>query len=61
MSYWETAFPLLELFDDAVPGLPAYTVPAVPFGLYAEPGALAEFPGVEPAFALPHVVPGAPG
>ena len=44
-----------------MPGLPAYTDPAWPFGLNGDPFALADLPGVEVAFELPHVVPGAPG
>ena len=60
MSYWEIAV-LLPLANDAVPGLPAYTVPEVPVGLNTEPAAELELPGVEVAPELPHVVPGAPG
>jgi hypothetical protein len=60
MSYCETACELLAFADEAVPGLPAYTVPAVPFGLNGEPLAVAELPGVDVASALPQVVPGAP-
>src|SRR6516225_4780601 len=61
MSYCETACVLLALADEAVPGLPAYTVPACPLGLNTEPPALTELPGVEVAPVLPQVVPGAPG
>jgi len=61
MSYCEIAFPLWECNAEAVPGLPAYTVPAWPLGLNGEPPALTELPGVEVAPGLPQVVPGAPG
>jgi hypothetical protein len=62
MSYCEMAFPLWEFAREAVPGLPAYTVPAVPDGLNTEPPAEAELPGVDDvALELPQVVPGAPG
>lgn len=63
MSYCDTAFALLEWSVEAVPGLPAYTVPACPSGSNAEPGALAEFASVWSAFPAgpPQVVPGAPG
>jgi hypothetical protein len=61
MSYWDTALGLCEWAEDAVPGFPAYTVPAVPAELNGEPEAEFEPPGVEVAPWLPHVVPGAPG
>jgi hypothetical protein len=61
MSHCEIECELLERKADAVPGLPAYTVPACPFGLNGDPLALTAFPGVEPALELPQVVPGAPG
>ena len=61
MSYCETAFELFACSAEAVPGLPAYTVPACPLGLNGEPLALAELPGVTVALGLPQVVPGAPG
>jgi hypothetical protein len=61
MSYCETACVLPACSDEAVPGLPAYTWPACPFGLNGEPFASAALPGLEPAFELPQVVPGAPG
>ena len=61
MSYCETACGLFACCAEAVPGLPAYTVPACPFGLNGEPLALAELPGVDVASELPQVVPGAPG
>ena len=49
-SYWEAAAGLL-LFCGCCP---AYTVPATPFGLNAEPRAFAALPGVLGAVALPH-------
>src|SRR6516164_4220254 len=61
MSYCEIAFPLWECNAEAVPGLPAYTVPAWPLGLNGEPFAFTALPGVEVAPGLPQVVPGAPG
>jgi hypothetical protein len=63
MSYWDTAVELAACAAEAVPGLPAYTVPAVPFALNGEPDAEAAAPGVEFAFPAgpPQVVFGAPG
>jgi hypothetical protein len=63
MSYWETACVLFAFAAEAVPGLPAYTVPAVPVALNGEPAAVAAPPGVEFAFPAgpPQVVFGAPG
>ena len=61
MSYWETAWTLFECANDAVPGFPAYTPPAVPFALNGEPCADAEPPGVNDALSFPQVVVGAPG
>ena len=40
-SYWDTLFGFLEFCDCS----PAYTVPAFPSGLNAEPGAEIELPG----------------
>jgi len=45
ISYWETALGLFAWASDAVPGFPAYTVPACPVGLNTEPGEDIEFPG----------------
>ena len=62
-SYWETAAPELEFASDAVPGFPAYTLPACPgvaLPLNGDPGFDAEpaAPGVP---AVPgHVLVGAP-
>jgi hypothetical protein len=61
MSYCETAWTLFAFANDAVAGFPAYTFPAVPLELNGEPCADAEPPGVNDAFAFPHVVAGAPG
>jgi hypothetical protein len=41
-SYWDTELGLLEFWGC----WPAYTVPAWPLGLNADPGALAALPGV---------------
>jgi len=41
-SYWDTEFGLFEFWGC----WPAYTEPAWPLGLNADPGALAAFPGV---------------
>lgn len=48
---------LLACSVDAVPGLPAYTVPACPFGLNGEPFALAALPGVFGACGVPQLFP----
>lgn len=61
MSYWETACELLACAEDAVPGFPAYTVPACPEGSNGLPPAFTALPGVIPVLALPQVVFGAPG
>lgn len=58
MSYCDTAFVLLEFAADAVPGFPAYTLPACPLGLNGD-WELLEFPGV--TIYCWQVVFGAPG
>lgn len=58
-SYWETAAVELEFASDAVPGFPAYTVPACPLGLNGDPDAATALPGVCVPGA-PHVFVGAP-
>lgn len=58
MSYWATAAVELDFASDAVSGFPAYTVPAVPLGLNADPGAAAALPGLGPPTV--HVLVGAP-
>jgi hypothetical protein len=52
---------LFALANEFVPGLPAYTVPAIPLPLKTDPGAVIVFPGTAVIPGLPHVVPGAPG
>jgi hypothetical protein len=59
VSYWDTATLLLAP-SEAVPRLPAYTVPAWPFWLNTDPGAEADAPGVT-GLAGPQVFVGAPG
>ena len=53
-SYWLTDFGLLALWAP----LPAYTVPACPFGLNADPGADADEPGVPGPVVTPQVCDG---
>ncbi len=62
-SYSDTAWGLFELFRDAVSGLPAYTVPEVPFGLKTEPEAFTALPGKTgmPWHVVPLKAPGYPG
>jgi len=56
-SYWLTDFGLLALCAP----LPAYTVPASPSGLNADPGADADEPGVPGPVVTPQVCDGCPG
>jgi hypothetical protein len=58
MSYCETEWLLLEWSNEAVPGLPAYTVPDWPDPLNGD-CAPVEWPGV--TVYCEHVVLGAPG
>ena len=44
----------LEFATDAVPGFPAYTLPACPALLNGDPGAEAALPGVGPLPVPPH-------
>src|SRR5665811_361924 len=65
MSYCETACLLPACSNDAVSGLPAYTVPACPLGLNGEPAAEMDLPGVKSApgvtrHSLPADTPGCP-